>query len=152
MAVVHPKELVQGGGRGQKLRGRICSLDTSPRGGKDALQFYLVTGEGLDEMLYVEAWREHARTTSALVKEQQVVEIVNLTTKALGDKAQWQATSLHVYGQVAAPTKITPCEEDESLPRCPGMVLLEKLPYYKQVPHLINVAGIMVDMQVQSFG
>ena len=148
MAVVHPKELVQGAGRGQKLRGRICGLDTSTKGGKDALQFYLVTGPGLDDMLYIEAWREHARTTKALVKEQQVVEIVNLTTKALGDKVQWQATSLDVYGQVFAATKITPVDEDESLPLCPGMVLLEHLPYYKQVPHLINVAGIVVEMQV----
>ena len=70
------------------------------------MQFYLVTGLGLDDILYIEAWREHARTTKALVKENQVVEIVNLTTKALGDKVQWQATSLDIYGQVSAATKI----------------------------------------------
>ena len=149
MAVVHPKELVQGGGRGQKLRGRICGLDTSTKGGKDALQFYLVTGPGLDDMLYIEAWRDHARTTMQMVKEQQVIEITNLTTKALGDKVKYQATSLDIYGQVLAGTKITPVEEDPSLPLCPGMVLLENLPHYKQVPHLINLAGILVEMQVR---
>ena len=51
------------------------------------MQFYLVTGPGLDEMVYVEAWREHARTTKALVQEKQVVEIENLTTRALGKKS-----------------------------------------------------------------
>ena len=150
MSIVLPKELVQGAGRGQKLRGRICGLDVSLKGGKDALQFYLVTGPGLDDMLYIEAWREHARTTKALVKENQVVEITNLTTKALGDKVQWQATSLHVYGQVLAATKITSVAEDASLPHFPSMVRLEKLPHYKQVPHLINVAGIVVEIQVPS--
>ena len=148
MAVVQPKELVQGPGRGQKLRGRICGLDSGLKGGKEALQFYRVTGPGLDEMVYIEAWREHARTTKGLVKEGQVVEIVNLCTKALGDKVQWQATSLDIYGQALAATKITPLEEDESLPLCPGMVLLQHLPDYKQVPHLINVAGIVIEMQV----
>ena len=148
MAVVQPKELVQGAGRGQKLRGRICGLEASDKGGKDSLHFYLVTGPGLDDMLYIEAWREHAWTTNSLVKEKQVVEIVNLTTKALGEKVQWQATSLTIYGQVVAATKISIVGEDEQLPLCPGMVLLKNLPHYKQVPHLINVAGIVVEMQV----
>ena len=149
MAVVQPKELVQGAGRGQKLRGRICGVERSIKGGKDVLQCYLVTGPGLDDMLYIEAWREHARTTMGLVKEKQVVEIKNLTTKALGDKVQWQATSLDIYGQVLAGTRITRVDEDASLPHCPGMVLLENLPHYKQPPHLINVAGILVEMQVR---
>ena len=149
MAVVQPKELVQGAGRGQKLRGRICGVEHSIKGGKDVLQCYLVTGHGLDDMLYIEAWREHARTTMGLVKEKQVVEIVNLTTKALGDKVQWQATSLDIYGQVLAGTRITRVDEDANLPHCPGMVLLENLPHYKQVPHLINVAGILVEMQLR---
>ena len=148
MALVVPKELVQGAGRGQKLRGRICGLDTNSKGGKDALECYIVTGPGLDDMLYIEAWREHARTTKALVKENQVVEILNLTTKALGDKAKWQATSLDVYGQVLASTKIVPVDDDGSLPHFPGMVLLENLPHYKQVVHLINLAGIVVDIEV----
>ena len=126
----------------------MCGILCSANNGKDVLKCYLVTGPGLDEILYLEAWREHARTTKALVKEKQVVEIVNLTTKALGDKVQWQATSLDIYGQVLAATKITPCEEDARLPLCPGMVFLENLPHYKQVPHLINVAGIVVEMQV----
>ena len=89
------------------------------------------------------------RAQQRLVKEQQMVEIENLTTKALGDKVQWQATSLDIYGQVLAATKITPVDEDPTLPLCPGMVLLEDLPHYKQVPHLINVAGIVVEMQVR---
>ena len=71
-----------------------------------------------------------------------------MTTKTLGDKNKWQATSLDIYGQVLEGTKITPVDEDASLPLCPGMVLLENLPHYKQVPHLINVAGIVVDIQV----
>ena len=148
MALVLPKELVQGAGRGQKLRGRICGLECNTKGGKEVLQCYLVTGSGLDDMLYIEAWREHARTTKALIKEKQVVEILNLTTKALGDKVKWQATSLDIYGQVLEGTKTTPVDEDASLPLCPGMVLLENLPHFKQVPHLINVAGIVVDIQV----
>ena len=151
MALCQPKELVQGNGRGQKLRGRIVGLDSRTVNGKDALQFYLVTGNGLDDMLYVEAWREHARTTQALVQELDCVEITNLTTKALGDKVKWQATSLHIYGQVLGGAKITKAVDDPAIPRCPGMVLLQNLPHYKQVPHLINVAGIVIDIQVGIF-
>ena len=152
MAYVLPRELVQGAGRGQKLRGRVCGLDTNSKGSQDAVSFYLVTGEKLDDMVYIEAWRDHARTTKGIVKEHVVIEIANLTIKALGEKVQWQATSLDVFGQILAPTKITLCEEDAKLPPCPGMVLLEKLPHYRKVPHLINVAGIVVDVQVQTRG
>ena len=86
-SLTKPEELVQGDGRGQKLWGRTCCLDTSPMNGKDHLQCYLVTGPGLDDMLYIEAWRDHARTMKASVKENQVVEIVNLTIKALGGQS-----------------------------------------------------------------
>ena len=149
MALVQPKELVQGAGRGQKLRGRMCDVQHGQKGSKDMMQGYLVTGAGLDDMLYIEAWREHARTTMQIAKEHQVVEIMNLTTKALGDKVKFQATSLDIFGQVLGGTKITAVEEDPSLPLCPGMVLLENLPHYKHVPHLINLAGILVEMQVR---
>ena len=152
MALVQPKELVQGAGRGQKLRGRMCDVQHSIKGNKDMWQGYLVTGPGLDDMLFIEAWRDHARTAMQIATEGKVVEIMNLTLRALSDKAKYQTTSLDIYGQVLAATKITPVDEDERLPRCPGMVLLENPPWYKQVPHLINVAGTLVDMQVQSFG
>ena len=146
-ALVKPKELVQGAGRGQKLRGRICGLDTSLKGGKECLQCYLVMGPQLDDMLYMEAWREHARTMKALLKENQVVEIANLTIKTLNDKVQWQATSLEIYGQVLQGTKVEALEDDSSLPLSPGMVLLKNLPHYRRVAHLINIAGVVVDIQ-----
>ena len=147
-ALVSPRELVAGGGRGQKLRGRILCVDREQKGGKDCFSCYLVSDEGYDSMVYIEAWREHARTIQALVTEKQVVEITNLTIKALGDKVQWQSSSLEVYGQVLQGTRIEEIQDDPKIPSIPGMVLLEDLPSYKRVPHLINIAGIVVDIQV----
>ena len=149
-ALVTPKELVQGGGRGQKLKGRILGLQTSVKGGKELLQCYLVTEKGLDGMLMLEAWRECARTTKAIIKENQIVEVSNLTVKALGDKVQWQCTSLDVFGQILAATQFKPMPDDDQVPFTPGTVLVEDLAQYRRVAHLINVAGIVVDIQVLS--
>ena len=64
---------------------------------------------------------------------------------------QWQATSLDVYGQVLQGTKVEPTTDDTTLPLCPGMVVLKNLPHYRRVAHLITIAGLVVDIQVQEY-
>ena len=86
MALVSPQELVQGSGRGQRLVGRIRLLTKGVHGMKDFVSFHLLVAEGLQGLLYVEAWRDHARRVCSVAREGECVELANLPRRANGTR------------------------------------------------------------------
>ena len=145
MSSVTPAELVVGVARGQRLVGRVCLFTTGQTlKGQQFSAFHLVVKEGLSGVLFIEAWRDHARRVATLVTANCILEVCNITAKALGDKAQWQCSDLDVYGQVLGPTTLNLLDDDGTYPKTMPLVELRQLPNYRRIPHLISIAAMLV--------
>ena len=110
MSGVKPIELTPGVARSQTLTGRVCLLASATVGkvgrANDYVQLHLVVEEGLSGTLYIEAWRDQARRLTQVAHDGKILKLTNLTIKALGEKAQWQCTPLHIYGQELTTTRL----------------------------------------------
>ena len=147
MAVVTPKELTAGMARGQVVRGRVRNFDLEKKGKSDCAECHLIVEPGLSGTLYIEAWRDQAHRLGQVAKNGLIVELTDLTIKAMGDKIQWQCTNLDVYGQVMSTTRIRAVEHDDG--SCPvdlHTVFVRDLHYFHKVPHMINIAAVLVDV------
>ena len=151
MALIKPRELMPGGGRGQQLKGRVCGFikGTSSKG-HDFGSFHLVVEDGLSGVLYIEAWRDHSRRIASVIIDDCIVLISNVAVKVLGDKTQWQCSDLDVYGSVLGPTTFKIVDDDGSFPLTMPLVQLHDLPKYRRIPHLISIAAILVETTVSS--
>ena len=147
MAVVTPKELTAGMARGQIVRGRVRMFALEKKGKADCAECHLVVEPGLSGTLYIEAWRDQANRLGQVAKDGLIVELTHLTIKAMGEKIQWQCTNLDVYGQVTSTTQIRAVEHDDG--SCPAdlhTVFVRDLHYFHKVPHMINIAAVLVDV------
>ena len=143
-----PHELSVGLARGQILKGRVFMLEKSTARTADMVSMHLVCETGSSGALFIEAWRDQARRLLNVVSEGRIVQFSNLTLKTLGDKAQWQCTDLDVYGHFLSTCKVE-CVEDDAF-ECHRMhtVLLRHLPVHAKIPHLIHVAGILMEIVI----
>ncbi len=146
MSLITPKELTPGVARGQRLEGRVRMLSVSTNRSADVVELHLVVEAGVSGTIYIEAWREQARRLKDMLREGGMVRFTNLTIKAMGDKAQWQCTNLDVFGQVLQATRFENLPEDASCPADVHVVLIQDLPHYRKIPHLIHVGGLLVDI------
>ena len=147
MAVVTPKELTAGMARGQVVRGRVCNFALDKKGKSDCAECHIIVEPGLSGTLYIEAWRDQAHRLNTVAKDGLIVELTDLTVKAMGEKIQWQCTNLDVYGQVTSTTRIRALEHDDG--SCPvdlHTVFVRDLHYFHKVPHMINIAAVFVDV------
>ena len=147
MAVVKPKELTAGVARGQTVRGRVRLFALEKKGRADCAECHLVVEPGLSGTLFIEAWRDQANRLGQVAKDGLIVELTHLTIKAMGEKIQWQCTNLDVYGQVMSTTQIRAVEHDDG--SCPAdlhTVFVRDLHYFHKVPHMINIAAVLVDV------
>ena len=116
----------------------------------DTVELHFVAEKGLSGMLYIQAWRDQARRFMQVAKEGHVLEITNLTIKAMGNSRQWQCTDLDVYGQIMPGTQFREVDNDEDCPTEVHAVLLRTLPYFQKIPHMINLAAVFVDCQLST--
>ena len=122
-------------------------LTSNTRNAVECVELHLVSEEGLSGMLYIQAWRDQARRFTQVAKEGNVLDIERLTIKAIGDKRQWQCTDLDVYGQIMGGTQFREVDDDSQCPAEMHTVLLRTLPYFQKIPHMINLAAVLVDLQ-----
>ena len=92
MSVVRPIELTPGLAWNQTLTGRVCLLESgivqNAAGAFEYVDLHLVAEEGLTGTLYIEAWCEQARRLSAVANEGKILNLTNLSIKALGELAK----------------------------------------------------------------
>ena len=65
----------------------------------------------------------------------------------MGEKAQWQCTSLDIYGQVLATTQLEEVADRDQYPANVHTVMLSDLPAHTHMPHLVNLAAVFVEGQ-----
>ena len=147
MALISPKELVPGVTRGQILQGRVCVLNRGVNNkGHDFVTFHLVVEPGLSGLLYIEAWRDHARRVLTVAADHRILELRNVTVKSLGDKAKWQCSDLEVFGMVLNGTTLNAVEGDDAdRPLHMPFVQINDLPKFRRTSHLITISAILME-------
>ena len=149
MSVVKPVELIAGLARNQTVTGRVCLLDSSTvsKLGKasDYAELHLVVEEGPSGSLYIEAWRDQARRLTQVANDGKILKLTNLTIKAMGEEAQWQCTSLDIYGQVLATTQLEEVADSDQYPANVHTILLSDLPMHTNILHLVNLLAVFVE-------
>ena len=147
MSSILPKELTPGVARGQILKGRVCLLNQgkNPKG-HDFATFHLVVEPGLSGLLYIEAWRDHARRVLTVAADHRILELGNVHVKSLGDKAKWQCSDLEVYGMVLNGTSFNQVQDDGSCPPTMPFVQINDLPKFRRTSHLITIPAMLMEV------
>ena len=148
MSSILPKELTPGVARGQILKGRVCMLNQGKNTkGHDFATFHLVVEPGLSGLLYIEAWRDHARRVLTVAADHRILELRNVTVKSLGDKAKYQCSDLEVFGMVLNGTTLNAVEgADASCPPTMPFVQILDLPKFRRTSHLITISAILMEV------
>ncbi len=140
-ASVVPRELAVGQDAGFLLCGRVVGLLSKK---PDLAEFHLVAGSKLDEVLFVDAWKEQSRRVRSTVQDGQIIQLSGLKIKSMGDKARWQASALDICGTIVARTMITPLKADDlKIPCGLPLTCLEDASQYSQT-HQISIRGYVM--------
>ena len=98
-------------------------------------------------LLYIEAWRDHARRVLTVAADHQILELGNVHVKSLGDKAKWQCSDLEVYGMVLNGTTINAVDDDDAdRPLHMPFVQISDLPKFRRTSHLITISAILMEV------
>ena len=106
MSIVKPVELTTGLARNQARIRRVRMLECTHQGRHDCAQLHLVVDAGMSGTSCIEAWRGQARRLNQVARNGKLLNLTNLTVKAMGEKAQWQCADSELYGNVIAAARL----------------------------------------------
>ncbi len=150
MALVKPRELVAGGGRGLTVRGRVLSKRHVKVIDQFFTEIHVVSEAGNSGVFYVESWRDEALRLNREAASDATIDLENLKVLPLGAKAAYQCSTLDVFGQITQNVIITPVAQDNvpaTLPASLPHVDLAHVRGYLGRNHQVNVIAHFLDLE-----
>ena len=146
---VMPHEFVAGSGRGMLIIGRVVSKQHRKVNENLFTELHLLCDVGFKGLLYVEAWRDHARRLNDGAPSETAVAMQDLTIKSLGDRSRFQSSALEVYAQFQQHSTVTTRNVivPRALPTHLPHVQFSSLPTFAGKKHQVSVVGRLGDLE-----